>query len=136
MRPPVRTSSLAGIRVLVVDDETDARELVATVLRQRGAEVRTASGAAEALAALDEAAADVLVSDIGMPDRNGYHLIRELRRRPAEHGGSTPALARTAYARHKDRQRALAAGYQLYAAKPVDPDELTLLVGRLAGRAC
>jgi CheY-like chemotaxis protein len=122
------------MRVLVVDDEEDARDLLAAVLGRCGAEVLTASSAGEALVAFGEQKPDVLVSDIGMPGEDGYELIRKVRTLSAERGGRTPALALTAYAREEDRERALSAGYQAHVAKPVEPTELAAAVANLAGR--
>ena len=124
-------SALAGVHVLVVDDEVDAREMIETVLRECKVVVRSVGSAAEALALLDEWRADVLVSDIGMPGENGYELIQKLRQRPAERGGAIPAVALTAYARLQDRMQALAAGFQMHVAKPVEPAELVVVVNSL-----
>ncbi|HYE63950.1 MAG TPA: ATP-binding protein [Pyrinomonadaceae bacterium] len=128
--PPV----LDGLRVLVVDDEADARSLVTTILEQCGAEVMTAASAFEALELLEKSRPDVLVSDIGMPEMDGYALIRKVRALPAERGGRTPAVALTAYARTEDRVRILSTGYQMHVAKPVEPTELAAAVASLAGR--
>lgn len=125
---------LDGLRVLVVDDELDARELIATVLGQCGAEVKAVASAIEALAVLEQFQPQVLVSDIGMPGEDGYTLIRKLRALEAEQGGQIPAVALTAYARAEDRTQALLAGFQLHVPKPVDPAELAVVVGNLAGR--
>jgi PAS domain S-box-containing protein len=129
--PPL---SLAGVRVLVVDDEPDARALLAHLLGERGAQVQTAASADEALQALAQRPPDVLVSDIGMPGRDGYALMRELRALPAAAGGATPAIALTAFARSEDRTRAMLAGYQLHVAKPIEPEELVAALASLAGR--
>ena len=126
--------TLEGLRVLVVDDEADARDLIGVILRGRGATVDAVASAPEALEAIERDRPDVLVSDISMPEADGYQLIRELRVREAEAGVATPAVALTAYARSQDRERALAAGYQLHLAKPVEPDDLVLAVADLAGR--
>ena len=126
--------SLRGVRVLAVDDEPDARSLLKTVLEQCGAEVRTCGSAAEALAALEESRPDVLVSDIGMPEEDGYGLIRKVRKLSPESGGRTPAVALTAYARVEDRLQALAAGYSMHVPKPVEPTELALVIASLLGR--
>jgi CheY-like chemotaxis protein len=126
--------SLADLRVLVVDDELDARELIAEVLRARGAEVVSVETAGEALEEMERQQFDVLVSDIGMPSVDGYALIEKIRRLPAERGGRIPAAALTAYAGIEDRMRALSAGYQVHIAKPVEPAELTTVVANLAGR--
>ncbi len=121
---------LAGLRVLAVDDDRDTLDVVAELLSLRGAEVVPAASAAEALKALERFDPDVLVSDIGMPERDGYDLIRDIRslgRGPAE----LPAVAVTAFASPEDRRRALAAGFQVHLPKPVDPGELTAVVARL-----
>ncbi|HEX6862226.1 MAG TPA: response regulator, partial [Thermoanaerobaculia bacterium] len=123
--------SLAGIRVLVVDDEPDARELLEQVLAGACAEVAVAASAPEALDALDRFRPDVLVSDIGLPGEDGYDLIRQAR----ERGFAGPAAALTAFARAEDRRRALLAGFQIHLAKPVHPGELTAVVASLAERA-
>lgn len=115
---------LAGIRVLTVDDEPDARELFAAVFSHYGAEVLVVSCAADVLASLDSFRPDVLVSDIGMPEMDGYDLIQQVRDRPAEKGGQIPAIALTAYAGEVNQQQALAAGFQLHLSKPVEPAEL------------
>jgi signal transduction histidine kinase/ActR/RegA family two-component response regulator len=124
---------LAGIGVLIVDDLDDARDLLKTLLEQYGAEVRTAGSAPAALAMLAQFPTDVLVSDIEMPDQDGYALIRALRERKPAHEASVPAVALTAYASAGDRVRALAAGFQVHVAKPVDPGELVDIVSKLAG---
>jgi PAS domain S-box-containing protein len=123
--------SLAGLRVLVVDDEADARELLEHVLSGCQAEVALAASAAEALEAIDRFRPDVLVSDIGMPGEDGYELIRKAR----ERGFRGPAAALTAFARAEDRRRALLAGFQIHLAKPVHPGELAAVVASLADRA-
>jgi CheY-like chemotaxis protein len=124
--------TLRGIRVLVVDDEPDARALIRRVLRQCEAEVAMASSVAEALALIDHFRPEVLVSDIGMPDRDGYELIREVRARYSSK--EMPAAALTAFARADDRRRAMLAGFQTHITKPVDPNELLAVVASLAGR--
>jgi PAS domain S-box-containing protein len=125
--------ALVGIKVLVVDDEPDGRALLKRVLADRGAEVRVAESVAEALKILEKFRPQVLVSDIGMPDEDGYDLIRQIRV-----GGWTarrlPAVALTAFARAEDRKRAMLAGFQTHVAKPVDPAELVAVVASLAGR--
>jgi PAS domain S-box-containing protein len=125
---------LNGARVLVVDDDEDTRQLLKRVLESHGAAVKTAASAAEALEVIAAGPPDALVADIGMPDEDGYSLMREVRRLPSSHGGIVPALALTAYARPEDRARALTAGFQQYVAKPVEPDELAAVVAKLAGR--
>ncbi len=125
---------LNGLRVLVVDDEPDTRQIISTVISQTGAEVRTCESAGEALQALEDWRPDVLMSDIGMPGEDGYSLISKVRSLPAERGGQTPAAAFTAYAREEDRTRALAAGYQMHIAKPVSSGQLVEMIADLAGR--
>jgi PAS domain S-box-containing protein len=125
---------LDGLKVLVVDDEEDTRELLAFGLSSCGARVSSAASADAALKALAEELPEVLISDIGMPGADGYELIRRVRSLPAGRGGETPAVALTAYARTEDRQRALKAGYQLHVAKPVAMDELVAAVSSLARR--
>jgi CheY-like chemotaxis protein/anti-sigma regulatory factor (Ser/Thr protein kinase) len=125
---------LTGIRVLIVEDDDDARALVAKVLEGQGASVETVSSAHEALDVLEKERIDVLLSDIEMPGTDGYQLIRELRLRPSQQGGSVPAAALTAYARTEDRLRALRAGFQLHLSKPVQPAELITVVASLAAR--
>jgi CheY-like chemotaxis protein len=112
---------LKGLQVLVVDDEADMRELAAFVLEQQGAVVITAASAQEALTALERFTPDVLLSDIGMPDMDGYMLMRNVRSRAATNGGQIPAIALTAYAGELNQQQALAAGFQQHLAKPIEP---------------
>ncbi|HEX8795379.1 MAG TPA: ATP-binding protein [Polyangiaceae bacterium] len=123
---------LEGIRVLLVDDSPDHRELVRLGLSSMGATVRTAADAAEALASLAEGRPDVIVSDIGMPDGDGYTLIRRVRALPRARGGDIPAIALTGYARPEDRRRAYAEGFQLHLTKPADLETLASLVAGLA----
>jgi PAS domain S-box-containing protein len=130
----VLSRRLEGVRVLVVDDEADARDLVSRALERDGADVRAAGSAAEALGAIDELNPDVLVSDIAMPGEDGYELIRKLRSRERSHGRRLPAIALTAYARQEDRERALRAGYQEHLAKPVEPARLSAVVANLVSR--
>jgi CheY-like chemotaxis protein/two-component sensor histidine kinase len=125
---------LSGVKVLVVDDEADARELIQRVLENCSAEVLTASSAAEALPAVLSFTPHVLVSDIGMPGRDGYDFIREVRSLRGEPGLRLPAVALTAFARSEDRTRAMLAGYQVHISKPVEPNELIATVASLAGR--
>jgi signal transduction histidine kinase/CheY-like chemotaxis protein len=126
-----RTEGLAGVRVLVVDDEQDTRKLISTVIAQSGAEVTACATAGEALEKLKTWRPHILMSDIGMPGEDGYAFIRRVRALPAERGGRTPAAALTAYARDEDRARAIAAGYQLHIAKPFSPDDLIAAVSDL-----
>jgi two-component system CheB/CheR fusion protein len=125
---------LSDLRVLLVDDEPDARNLLGLILMSYEAEVRDCASAAEALQTLDEWRPDVLVSDIGMPVEDGYELMRKIRAREPERGGLIPALALTAYARAEDAQRALEAGYQAHVPKPVEPAELATAVANIVGR--
>ncbi|OLD94612.1 MAG: hypothetical protein AUG80_18310 [Candidatus Rokubacteria bacterium 13_1_20CM_4_68_9] len=124
---------LDGVRVLVVDDETDTRELLVTVLRDSGADATGATSVCQALEALLALNLNVLISDIGMPDEDGYELIRKVRAL-GPGAGQIPAIALTAYARQADRDRALSAGYDLYLAKPVEPNDLARAVANLVKR--
>lgn len=125
---------LTGLRVLVVDDEPDTLEFLCVALSQYGAQVRAATSSARALETFVEWKPDVLVSDLGMPDEDGFALIGKVRALAPEQGGHTPAAALTAYVREEDRLRALAAGYQSHVAKPVDPKMLAAVVADLAKR--
>jgi signal transduction histidine kinase/CheY-like chemotaxis protein len=127
--------SLAGLRFLVVDDEPDSRDLVCRILRECGGEVLTASSADEAIQVMAQHHPDIVLSDIGMPERDGYDLIQEIRAMPFDRGGRTPAIALTALARSEDRIRALRAGYQIHVSKPVERRELVATVASLAGFA-
>lgn len=129
-----RQPSLNDLRVLVVDDEPDARELVAAVLTGRGADVVSVGSAGEALEEMEKHPFDVLVSDIGMPQMDGYALIEKIRQLPSDRGGRIPAAALTAYAGVEDRMRVLSAGYQMHIPKPVEPAELATVVGSIALR--
>jgi signal transduction histidine kinase/ActR/RegA family two-component response regulator len=125
---------LTGLRILVVDDEPDARTLARRVLEERGADVVTAGSTAEALAAVEgNHTLSLIISDIGMPEQDGYDFIRQMRALPGE-AGRVPAVALTALARSEDRRRALLAGYQTHVSKPVDPAELVAVIASLAGR--
>jgi CheY-like chemotaxis protein len=122
------------VRVLVVDDEADTRELLGVILQHYGAEVRAAASVRQTLEVLQEWKPDVLVSDIGMPEEDGYSLIRQLRALEGERGERLPASALTAYAREEERRRALEAGFQTHIPKPVEPALLADAVAALAGR--
>ena len=124
--------SLAMIRVLVVDDEPDAAEFVTHLLEMHGADVTVASSAREALAHLAREHADILISDIGLPEMDGYELIEQIRRKPVADGGGLLAVALTAFARSEERTRALLAGYQAHLAKPVESTELIATVASFA----
>jgi CheY-like chemotaxis protein len=127
--------SLRGVNVLLVDDEADARDLFKTVLEGSGARVTAVGSGAEAFSSFTTSPPDVIVSDIEMPEENGYDLIRRLRGLPAERGGRIPAAALTAYARTEDRMRALRAGFQHHVSKPVQPAELVAVVASLVRRS-
>ncbi len=131
---PLPSLSLFGVRVLVVDDQADTRDFITTVLEQCQAEVQAVASVQEALQVITQWKPDVLVSDIGMPDEDGYSLIRKVRSQPPELGGNIPAAALTAYARAEDRMRAIQEGYQLHLPKPIEAAELATVVARLAGR--
>jgi PAS domain S-box-containing protein len=123
------SAAVKGLRLLLVDDDPDARDVLTTILQHAGAEVRLAASTADALAILSEWRPDVLVSDIGMPGDDGYVLIEAVRARAAP--DDLPALAVTAYARAEDRIRALSAGFQRHMAKPLEPDELVSAIASL-----
>lgn len=131
MSAPLQSAILTGLRVLVVDDEPDARFLIKTVLESQGAEVVAVESTREALQALERLMPDALISDIGMPDEDGFALIRQVRARTAAQGGELPAAAVSAYVGEENRRQALAAGFQLHVAKPVDPEELVAVVRQL-----
>ncbi|MEG4970499.1 ATP-binding protein [Microcoleus sp. B6-A1] len=129
--------TLEGLKILVVEDEADALELLSTILEKYGADVIAVASVKEALTIIETAtdrSPDVLVSDIGMPDEDGYSLIRKLRQLEVQRGGRLPAIALTAYARNDDRQQALLAGFQMHLTKPVDAAELVAVVASLTGR--
>ncbi len=126
--------SLNGLRVLLVDDEPEARQIISTVITRTGAEVTSCASASEALAKVMEWKPDVILSDIAMPDEDGYSFISKVRTLPRDRGGETPAAALTAYARDVDRRQALAAGYQMHIAKPIGAGQLVSMIARLAGR--
>jgi signal transduction histidine kinase/ActR/RegA family two-component response regulator len=123
--------SLTGVRVLVVDDEADARDLVATVLAEYGADAVGAASASEGLERLERGRFDAVLADIGMPGQDGYDFIAAVRRRPPDAGGSIPAAALTAYGRPEDAERALAAGFHVHLTKPVLPAHLIATVAKL-----
>jgi signal transduction histidine kinase/FixJ family two-component response regulator len=126
--------SLDGLRVLLVDDEPEARQIIGTVITRTGAEVKICASAGEALANVMEWKPDVILSDIAMPEEDGYSFIGKVRSLPRDKGGETPAAALTAYARDVDRRQALAAGYQMHIAKPIGAGQLVSMIARLAGR--
>lgn len=131
---PNDAESLAGLKVLIVDDEADTREFLATALEQFGANVTVAASAAEAFTLFQQNPPDVLLSDIGMPEEDGYALIQKIRALPIAAGGHTPAAALTAYVRGGDRLAALQAGFQLHVPKPIEPIQLFKVVSQLAAK--
>ena len=122
------------MKVLVVDDEPDTRELLKVGLGQCGAEVTVAASAAEAIEAMQRVVPDLLISDIGMPEEDGYELISRVRALPEENGSHVPAIALTAYARVEDRMQVLRAGYQMHVPKPVELAELVAVAASLVRR--
>lgn len=133
-RAALPVDALRGIHVLVVEDDDDSRELLETMLAYCGALVTTAASARVALNTLRRVTADVLLSDISMPEQDGYWLIREVRALPAERGGAIPAVAITAHGYPHGVDRTLAAGFQAHLRKPVDPWELARTISILVGR--
>ncbi|HEY0552946.1 MAG TPA: chemotaxis protein CheB [Thermoanaerobaculia bacterium] len=125
---------LAGLRLLVVEDEESGREMLTRLLELYGAEVVAAASASEALEALEHGVPDVLLSDVGMPGESGYDLLRRVRALPADRGGRVPALAFTAYSSSQDRLNSLDAGFQAHLAKPTDPARLVAMITALAKR--
>lgn len=131
-QPSVNSAPLAGLRILVVDDEPDMRELAAFILMQAGAEVTTVGSATQAIASLHESIPDLLLCDIGMPSTDGYALIKQIRKWPPAQGGNVPAIALTAYAGEINQQQALAAGFQKHIPKPVEPEELVKAIALIS----
>ena len=127
-------ASLEGLAILIVDDETDALDLITVELAQHGAKVTAVTNAEDALKALDQGNFDLLISDISMPKIDGYDLIRQIRKNEAGINQKIPAVALTAYARVQDRMQAIMAGYSTHIAKPVDANELLTVIASLAGR--
>jgi len=125
---------LDGVHVLLVEDDDDSRKLLGTMLKHYGARVTSTKSAVEALKVFDGDLPDVMISDIGMPDEDGYQLIRKLRALPLEKGGGIPAIALTGYASRKDRERALTAGYQQHMAKPIEQVDMIAAIAVLIGR--
>jgi CheY-like chemotaxis protein len=122
---------LDGVHVLVVDDDVDGRALTSLVLTEAGAHVSAAASVRDARRVLETQALNVLVSDIGLPDEDGYALIRQIRQRETQHGGFLPAVALTGFAGEEARSRVIAAGFQAHVPKPLDPAELTAAIRRL-----
>ena len=131
--PRASEGELRGVRVLVVDDDDDSREMLEQLLLEAGAQLRTANSAKAALMALDEGVPDILVSDIGMPGEDGLSLIRRIRLRGPTEGGLVPAVALTAYARGEDRAVALRAGFNSHVSKPIDPGEVIAVIASACG---
>jgi signal transduction histidine kinase/ActR/RegA family two-component response regulator len=123
---------LDGLHILLVEDNVDGRQVMSMMIEQAGARVTAVASVKEALEALESLQPDALVSDIGLPDEDGYALIRRLRSREAEHGGFLPAVAMTGFVRTEDRARILAAGFQLHVPKPIDPAELMVAIAAVA----
>jgi CheY-like chemotaxis protein len=132
--PALNCTDLAGIKIVVVDDEADAIALVKRIMEDCGAGVKACTSGAECLACVPTFRPDVLITDIGMPDMDGYTLIKTLRAMSEKDGGRTPAVALTAFARSEDRRQAMLAGFDVHVAKPVEPGELVAVVSRLASR--
>ena len=130
-RLPTPDSHLKNVQVLVVEDDRDTRDFLALTLEEYGAQPTTVDSVAAALETLEKSPPDILVSDIGMPEADGYSFIQQVRTLPPERGGRIPAIALTAYAREQDRDRAIAAGFQIHLAKPVVPDELVEAIVQL-----
>jgi CheY-like chemotaxis protein len=131
---PQDSLTLQGIRVLVVDDDNDTRDFIEFLLQQAGAIVTTSASAKEALTALMRFQPDVLLSDIGMPEMDGYMLMQRVRALSPEHGGATPAIAITAYAGEINQQQALSAGFQRHVSKPLEPEHLVRAILSLLDR--
>jgi len=128
------TDRLDGLRILIVDDEPDTRELLKQGLEYCGATVKVAGSAGDAIDALRVSVPDILISDIGMPGTDGYDLIRQVRRLPSAQGGKVAAIALTAYTRVEDRLQALRAGYDMHVPKPVELTELVAVAASVARR--
>ncbi|NJL21592.1 MAG: response regulator [Leptolyngbyaceae cyanobacterium SM1_3_5] len=134
-RSPLRYSNLSGVDVLVVEDESDTRELIKIILEEYGATVTAVASAEEALLAFIQRSPDILVSDIGMPDIDGYSFISQIRLMQEPHKNMTPAIALTAYAGAYNQQQALQAGFQTHLAKPVDPEVLAKAISSLVNQS-
>jgi hypothetical protein len=135
-QPSVETlKALSGLQVLVVDDEPDVREVLVSAIEQEGAKAIAATSVGEAMETLEQVQPNVLVSDIGMPDEDGYALIRKIRDREAEQGKRLPAIALTAYTEAEECKQTLEAGFQLYISKPVNTTRLVMAIAKLARRA-
>ncbi|WP_088889282.1 PAS domain S-box protein [Leptolyngbya ohadii] len=135
VEPSAEMADLTDIKILVVDDEVDMRELAFFILTQSGAQVITAASAAQALTLLDQFVPDLLLCDIGMPEMDGYALIRQIRQRTSEQGGNVPAIALTAYTGEINQQQALTAGFHMHISKPVEPEHLISRIASLVARS-
>ena len=131
--PRVMTATLAGVRVLAIDDDEDARNLLRTLLEKAQAKVTLASSVTVALELITQVRFDLVVSDISTPGEVGYTFIRHLRALSESQGGMTPAVALTAFAREEDRQRALLSGFQVHLTKPIQPSSLVAVLAALVG---
>jgi len=125
------SSPLAGLKVLIVDDETDTRNFLGFLFEEYGAISSTSASVETALAVIEQLKPDILISDIGMAEQDGYSLIRKLRSLPPEQGGKIPAIALTAYSREEDRQQIIEAGFQHHLSKPIDPNKLISVVASI-----
>ncbi len=123
-----------GLKILVVDDDADTRDLVCTILTRCGSEVKCSESAADAILAFEEWSPDLLVSDIGMPQEDGYGLIKRVRQLKSKHAKQIPALALTAYVTDEDRSRALSAGLQMHLSKPIEPETLVSSIAAALSR--
>src|SRR5207249_7929072 len=126
---------LDGLRILVVDDEPDSRELVAMILKRSGSEVRCSDSAAAAIRAFKEWKPDLLISDIAMPNEDGFILLEKLRKLKSKRAKQIPAVALSAYASDEDRSLALSKGFQLHLPKPIEPENLVTSIAAALGRA-
>jgi CheY-like chemotaxis protein len=125
---------ISGLRILAVDDEPDSLAIITRLLQLRGCNVETAASGAEAIQTLQKQPFDVLISDIGMPDEDGYAFLKKVRALPASRGGNIPAIALTAFTRSEDRRRAMLAGFQMHVSKPADSAELIAVIANVTGR--
>jgi len=132
--PAEVSNVLKGLRILVVDDEGDSRDLVRAILTRYGSEVNCCESSAEALKAVRDWKPDLLISDIGMPTEDGFTLIRKIRKMKSKQARETPAVALTAYVTREDRESALTAGFQLHIAKPIEPSALVMSIASVTGR--
>jgi CheY-like chemotaxis protein/anti-sigma regulatory factor (Ser/Thr protein kinase) len=130
---PARQGGLAGVKVLLVDDSHDTLDVLQQILQNSGATIMAASSAGTALALLEREQPDVIVSDIGMPDIDGFELMRRIRHRAASAGGAIPAIALTAFTRQDDRHKAMQAGFNDYLSKPVEPGSLVAHIAQAVG---